>query len=784
MLVPTSRPQSGPTVAVANSPTIEIRTDPGFAPIPFTFWNPQDSRPFDQFAYRTAMSAPELNRPDRPPAFVFAAACDHHGGFLIAPEHLQAFWASHRDASWTAHEAADDLRVGQAILGDSIDLYRHVEEGRVLDTLILHRLHGLATSGDTARGQSDLQQIARRNGVELPSSPIVDWSRQDVRVGLGRYRGHKAASIPTRHLEELARQCATLWKLGEVLRTKIDRVLDRADSFGYGPYFGYAGSRWLQVCVNSFGPLTHHVQLKASILMQEITANGVSLDRSRVQALQQRFQRDIAVLRERLRSEHRFFVDDANTEPELNRRIDRAVDRNPELAPERSSGGRWSTAAHDLETLSGVDPFFRDFLQYRSAKLAAETFLSKLNRTRLHAQFGYLLETGRTYSGGDGLSLQNLPNEDEPDPAKTIRGGFVPRPGHVFIDADYAQIELAVFARVQEFQFRRRSGLADLIRGGHDVHRKLAAQVLGKPEREVSADERSAAKAIAFGLPGGMGPNALIRSARLGYGIEITAEEEKSYRAAYWAMCPELRLHLKDEYDLGGNVAHAFGLTPAGYRAATGRPAGDDDVSWLGGMLLKVLGDAAPTTRGRDEAPPRCYEPREIDYFWDRAIRWVNASNRGLKADVREKLLRREPHFSLRNAVRDLMGRREVFTATGRLRANATYTASRNTIFQGPAADGAILGLWRLWRAGYRIVNFVHDQVVVETPESDLSAQIADIENLMRAGMQEAVPGVTARVRSIVVRSFNKNELVVLENEAPPAHAPVICSGQPADTGA
>jgi DNA polymerase I-like protein with 3'-5' exonuclease and polymerase domains len=92
-----------------------------------------------------------------------------------------------------------------------------------------------------------------------------------------------------------------------------------------------------------------------------------------------------------------------------------------------------------------------------------------------------------------------------------------------------------------------------------------------------------------------------------------------------------------------------------------------------------------------------------------------------------------------------LVGRAPVFTLTGRLRANASYTARHNTIFQGLAADGAKLALWRLWRAGYRIVNFIHDQVLVEIPQCSPSERMRHARSIrehMIAGMQEVVPDV------------------------------------------
>ena len=56
-------------------------------------------------------------------------------------------------------------------------------------------------------------------------------------------------------------------------------------------------------------------------------------------------------------------------------------------------------------------------------------------------------------------------------------------------------------------------------------------------------------------------------------------------------------------------------------------------------------------------------------------------------------------------------------TLTGRVRGRVGFTQARNTPFQGLAADGAKLALWALIRAGYRVVAFIHDEIIVELPE-------------------------------------------------------------------
>ena len=111
-------------------------------------------------------------------------------------------------------------------------------------------------------------------------------------------------------------------------------------------------------------------------------------------------------------------------------------------------------------------------------------------------------------------------------------------------------------------------------------------------------------------------------------------------------------------------------------------------------------------------------------------------------------------------------GRSAVFTFTGRLRANATFAARHNTMFQGLAADGAKLALWKLWRAGYRIVNFIHDEILVEIPEhANLSLHAEIIRHLMIEAMKLVVPDVQIDVQYSVSDMWAKNAEVVIDDD-------------------
>jgi DNA polymerase-1 len=97
-----------------------------------------------------------------------------------------------------------------------------------------------------------------------------------------------------------------------------------------------------------------------------------------------------------------------------------------------------------------------------------------------------------------------------------------------------------------------------------------------------------------------------------------------------------------------------------------------------------------------------------------------------------------------------------VFTETGRKRGDTTYCAEKNTPFQGLAADGAKLALYNLDKAGYRVVGFVHDEIITEVKESEVEEKLALQEQIMIASMEQVVKDVRISVESTVSDHYTK----------------------------
>ena len=218
------------------------------------------------------------------------------------------------------------------------------------------------------------------------------------------------------------------------------------------------------------------------------------------------------------------------------------------LPPIKKNKSGFSTDSSVLEELAKLpEPLCnvpRKILDYREESKLQTGFvqpflnLAREGRGFIHSTFDHLATgTGRLASRDP--NVQNMPVFGEW--ADRFRACFTPRSAdHVFVAADYSQIELRVLAH-----FSGEKKLIESFREGRDIHSETASWVFGLPAEDISPEQRRFAKTVNFGLIYGMSAFGLAQ--RLG----ISRPAAANMVDRYFAVLPKVK-----EY-ISGSIAEA-----------------------------------------------------------------------------------------------------------------------------------------------------------------------------------------------------------------------------------
>lgn len=191
----------------------------------------------------------------------------------------------------------------------------------------------------------------------------------------------------------------------------------------------------------------------------------------------------------------------------------------------------YSTSADVLEKLAPEHPVVGKVLEYRQLTKLNSTYADGLLQYigedgRIHGKFNQTITaTGRISSTEP--NLQNIPIRMEL--GSRIRQVFIPKPGFVFLDSDYSQIELRILAHMSEDE-----NLIAAYNSDEDIHRITASQVFNTPLNEVTKTQRSNAKAVNFGIVYG------ISSFGLSQDLSISKKEAAKYIEKYFETYPKV----------------------------------------------------------------------------------------------------------------------------------------------------------------------------------------------------------------------------------------------------
>jgi DNA polymerase-1 len=390
------------------------------------------------------------------------------------------------DAKWIRHY------IGAELCGDYDSLTcekKEVERGGLFDTLLASQI---VSAGDTEDRHS-LQLVVERylNEEMDKSAQLSDWSGE----------------LSQNQLEYAARDAAILLPLRERL---VERI--KADSLG----------RVAQLEFECVVPIAG-VELAGVFLDAACWREQIAVVQKKRAVLAEELQAMLAVGA----TQGLLFAD---------ARVDINLDSHTQLSAALKRLGvplPDSTRNWKLQPLAADYPVIAKLLEYRTVQKSltsyGENIINEISPKtgRIHASFHQIgAPTGR-------MACTN-PNVQQVPHAVEYRRCFRAPEGRKLVIADYSQIELRILA-----DFTGDDGFINAFNSGADLHRVTAAQVFNVPLEEVTADQRSFAKRLNFGVVYGIGAQRFSMMT----GLSQTESEDllRRYFATYRALDTWLR---------------------------------------------------------------------------------------------------------------------------------------------------------------------------------------------------------------------------------------------------
>jgi len=203
----------------------------------------------------------------------------------------------------------------------------------------------------------------------------------------------------------------------------------------------------------------------------------------------------------------------------------------------KTKTGQYATSEDVLMKHEKDHPIVPLILEFRQLRKLKSTYIDPLPTLcdkvdgRIHTNFMQTVTaTGRLSSNNP--NLQNIPIRSAK--GKEIRRAFVPRSAdYQLMAADYSQIELRIIAAL--------SGDKNMIQAfqqGVDIHTATAAKVFNIPLDTVMRDQRSAAKAVNFGIIYGQSAFGLSQT------LNISRTEAKTIIDSYFEQFGQLKSYM------------------------------------------------------------------------------------------------------------------------------------------------------------------------------------------------------------------------------------------------
>ena len=703
---------------------------------------------------------------DEIPSLIMLAASDGIRHFVVQARDLVGFVQQHSDRHVVFHNAAFDFWVvrrrldGSKALPIRRDWDRMLKEDQFHDTMLLDRLLRIAgTDPGTGVGPRDLAKVAARYAQ-------LELSKDDpYRTRYGEIRGKCLTTVDPGFIEYGIKDAiATVRSFAEMHAVAL-QVMENA---GFDRYGNTQETYTIRPDAQAkFGLLTEAIQVKSSIAFSLVTRNGFSTCKEKRSQLKNHVGEELA--RRAHEIDCKFpgiFRKDRDGDFKRTKKGQQPSENQVEIRNAlfkscsdffgtgdddipKDKRGQVSIRREDWNDLLDQVEFAQEWFEYKGLCKINQAIPS-LDEDRLHPKYDILKVTGRT--GCSRPNMQNIPREDE------FRQIIVPSKGNLLLAVDYSFVELVTLAATCRCRYGV-SKLGDLIEQGKDPHCFTASILLEQDLDDfmrLKVDDpeqfklwRQRAKPINFGVPGGMSVKSLVEYARIKYGVGFTIEQAQEFsRKLTEETYPELQRYLThDEME-----SLAKSLCCSSERAWSVLDFTGERPGWLPHTVKKIV---AGNLIKSDGTP---YSQKFIDGVWGGLLRL----NRNPELNSRLQ------HRSGSESLSELLFNTFATTMTGRVRSPVTYTVKRNTPFQGLASDGAKLAVADLVFSGYRVVGFVHDEILVELPDQGgfVSKRVFDkVIRTVRRGMEKVTSGVPVQCEATLSTCWSKRAKLIVEGD-------------------
>jgi DNA polymerase-1 len=346
--------------------------------------------------------------------------------------------------------------------------------------------------------------------------------------------------------------------LADISAERLSVELLSSEGFAPGPRAGVlslaaaAARPPLQDALESEGlaRLFREVELPLIPVLAAIEAVGIDVDEAALAQLREEFGAEIARLEQEIYHDigHEFTIGSP-------KQLEQVLFYELNLPKGRRTKTGYSTDASVLEDLRAAHPAIGKILDWRLYTKLKSTYVDALpglidpETGRLHTTFHQAVASTGRLSSSDP-NLQNIPIRT--DLGRRIRRAFVAgSPETTLLAADYSQIELRILAHVSGDEH-----LKEAFARKADIHRETAARVLKKDAADVTADERSMAKMVNFGIAYGMSDYGLSTRAN------IPRDEAQAFINNYFATYSGISyymLHIKETARQKGYVSTLLG---------------------------------------------------------------------------------------------------------------------------------------------------------------------------------------------------------------------------------